>query len=301
MILRTWCLAVAFGLITFSGEAQEQEGEAARYADSDVQPAYLFPDPVRVDVIESQAEADIKERKEEESRQREIRDLAAQEGMNAATRSMDRASQRMADYAFWSTVLVGIGTVLLVGTLLLTLQANKSAMQAVAVTREVARDQSRAYVHIEKIHWLESKEQFEFAIFVANSGQTPAKRFQIGATLEVQQFGSGPSGEISKEVSLKGWSALPGREIFQLRLVPFPIPNFAAIVERNVSKQYIILRGRLRYETIYGEIFETEFSFMGRDRGQINPHYAEHGSLGTKMSRTTEEVKAFELIGNPLK
>lgn len=123
--------AVAFGLALFSGatfasdeqppihvDADGQRGASAEQAPSDKP----LP-PVRVEIIEDKAEAEARKRREKESAQREISDLVAQEGMNAATK-------RMADYAFHQTWIVAIGTALLIGTLILTWQANRAAVAA---------------------------------------------------------------------------------------------------------------------------------------------------------------------------
>lgn len=56
--------------------------------------------------------------------------------MNAATQAMNKATEDMRDYALYSTVLLGVGTVLLIGTLLLTLQANNAAVAGSAAAQE---------------------------------------------------------------------------------------------------------------------------------------------------------------------
>lgn len=291
MPFRAWCLAVALGLIAGSLQAQEQTGKRSERATLQQNTDQAFGLPVRI--IEDEEVANAAERREAEAHKWQYEGLLVQKSMEAAAHSTKCA-------AWLSSIAVAIGTVFLIWNLILMRETNKSAREAVAVTREVARDQSRAYVHVTKVHWRESGDQFEFAIFVANGGQTPAKRFHIGATLEVQTFGSAPVGEIDKNLPLVGWSALPGQDVLWLRYVPIAIPDFTTIAARNLSQQYIILRGRLRYETIYGEIFETEFSFMGRGRGTAQPQYAEHGDLGTKMSRSIEEVQVFEIVSRHL-
>ncbi|MBB93073.1 MAG: hypothetical protein CML68_00490 [Rhodobacteraceae bacterium] len=66
--------------------------------------------------------------------------------MNAATQEMNEATQRMALYSLISTVLVGLGTGLLIWTLALTRQANSAARGAVEVTRMIGEAQVRGYL-----------------------------------------------------------------------------------------------------------------------------------------------------------
>ena len=86
--------------------------------------------PLPIEIVESQAAAEARERHEAEARQRDIADLAAQQGMNAATQAMNAATQRMAEYAFWSTFLVAVGTAAVVWSLILMRQANGAAVAA---------------------------------------------------------------------------------------------------------------------------------------------------------------------------
>jgi hypothetical protein len=123
------------------GQAQEQAQGARGETPAQQQPATPARSPIPVEIIGRQEAAEAREHSEAEAEQREIEDLIAQQGMNAATEAMNQATQRMAKYAFWSTVFVGVGTVLLILTLSLTRQANKAARGAVSVTREIGKKQ----------------------------------------------------------------------------------------------------------------------------------------------------------------
>lgn len=138
----------AFGLVLIPalGQAQ-QEGEARQYRAAEQQDApnkQPLGFPVRI--IEDNETAKARQRSEYESSQREKDDLVAQKGMNAATQEMNEATQRMALYSLISTVLVGLGTGLLIWTLALTRQANSAARGAVEVTRMIGEAQVRGYL-----------------------------------------------------------------------------------------------------------------------------------------------------------
>lgn len=290
MSYRAWIVAIALGLIAVSGEAQSPSAGGEERADDQQQPTYELPTPFPVQIIEDDKAADTRERREQESEQREKDDLIAQQSMEVAAHSAKLA-------AWLSLLVVTIGTALLIWTLILTRQANKAAQNAVTVTREVARDQSRAYVHVKSVQWLETGPDFKFTMFIANSGNTPAKRFLITVEVGSCAYGSlPPSTSAGQTRAEKGWNALPGGEVFQVGIVPRAVPNFDTIARRDTEKEYIFLRGTVRYTTIYDETFLTEFSFMGRGVGKPQPNYAEYGSLGTKMSRTLEDTKAFAMV-----
>lgn len=73
-------------------------------------------------------------------------DLEAQKRMADATVAMNDANQSMDLTAKWSLGLVAVSTLLLIGTLLLTLDANRSARRAVNVTEEIGSKQLRPWV-----------------------------------------------------------------------------------------------------------------------------------------------------------
>ena len=142
-------LAAALGLVSSTlGQAQEESGRTQGQACIDDTPAQTYPLPFAVEVIEDQAGTETRERREEEARQREIANLAAQHRTTASTEEMNAATQDMRDYVLYSTVLVGVGTGLLVVTLLLTWQADRAAVAAVDITKDIGQRQVRAYVGV---------------------------------------------------------------------------------------------------------------------------------------------------------
>jgi len=182
MPYRAWLLIAALGLIVAAslGQAQEQAQEAEWQTEPQQGPAQSLPRPFPIVIVEDDAAAEARQRQEEESRQREIEDLIAQQGMNAATQAMNAATQDMRDYALYSTIFIGIGTVLLVVTLYLTGQANRAAVESVAVTRRIGEAQTRAYLSFDSIDagYIAQADGEITGIRlrpnIRNTGQTPA-------------------------------------------------------------------------------------------------------------------------------
>lgn len=107
-------------------------------ADSNIQNEDTYqegPWALPVEIIKNPQELELEKKNAEESRSREIEDLEAQKGMNAATQEMNDATQKMAKYALYTLVTSGLGTIILIVTVLLALQANRAAIAAVALER----------------------------------------------------------------------------------------------------------------------------------------------------------------------
>lgn len=105
-----------------------------------------LPIPLPVEIVEDAEAIELQHRLADQARQREIADLAAQQGMDASARAMNDATQDMRDYSLYSTILVAVGTVMLGITLWLTRQANNAAQAAVFATKEIGINQLRPWV-----------------------------------------------------------------------------------------------------------------------------------------------------------
>lgn len=186
MPYRTWLFIAALGLTLSAslGQAQEQANSPGGQAGQEQSPISPdIPTPFPVEIVENDAAADARQRSEEEARQREISDLAAQEGMNAATQSIEQATQDMRDYALYSTIAVWVGTFLLVLNLMQVRKANEAAQKAVSVTRDIGEAQVRAYLGVigiepQKVKITAKAAPSQVALQLnaqlENSGQSPA-------------------------------------------------------------------------------------------------------------------------------
>lgn len=166
-------------LLPVLGQAQEDgqtANQPAEQAEAEIEPPAF---PVRI--TETEAEREARKRIQNEAAERERADLVAQEGMNTAT-------QRMADDASLQTWFVGFGTLLVFGTLLLMIQANRAAIQAasaaqdsVTLMEEMSKRQLRAYVCVSNVR-IENFKVFEIPTItfeVRNHGPTPAMDVEV--------------------------------------------------------------------------------------------------------------------------
>ncbi|MFZ1813799.1 MAG: hypothetical protein WBO55_03020 [Rhizobiaceae bacterium] len=251
-------LIVSFCILSNLGQAQEQTDNPNGQASQQQATPQVFPIPLPIEIIESQSASDTNERRAKESEQREIDDLAAQQGMNSATQAMNEATQDMRDYTFYSTLLVAAGTVLLIYTLLLTRQANKAAQETVAITRRIGEAQTRAYVWADQPEFIFGKESGDDPLKVRfvwrNSGSSPAKNcrsFATGGLCHPEKFG-------------EMHDAFEIFNVFRHDIDPFSIPpnngemgnminNFDArqIEQFKSGKMNIYLRAGIVFEDVF--------------------------------------------------
>lgn len=224
MFISRWIIAVALGLslpnLLQAQNQQEQTNQSPAIEQSQTDdPVFSFP----VELIESQEAAEARERRERESTQREIDDLIAQQGMNAATQAMNEATQSMKNSAWVSTGLVGLGTILLVWTLFLTRQANRAATEAVAITRTMGIAEHRPYVDLEVrppiSHWSIDDPSIIFwrlMVVINNSGNTPAHRLRMRSCWRLTDMDQGyefPEGVAEVHHDIRGGQSVGVLEI----------------------------------------------------------------------------------------
>lgn len=176
-LLGILCLA----MLMSSGHAQEGKKQPELPAnEQEAAPANL-PVPLPIVVIESEEATLARLSAEEEARDREQRDILAQEGMDAATR-------RMAKYGFWQTWLIALGTAALLYTLWLTRQANRAAQNAVDVTSKIGYGQLRPYVGLLGIDRKRNQNGSQLQPIWKNFGQTPAVNVQCMLGWDILDF-----------------------------------------------------------------------------------------------------------------
>ncbi len=197
---------------------------------------------------------------------------------------------------FWLGVFGAvIGTFTLIAAVAAAFYAKsavKAAWGTIGATREVGRDQTRAYVHMKSICWVEDGERFVCTCYVENSGDTPCLRFGISAVMTISRPGNEIVVNTPVTVKRVGWSGLPGHDVYTCVITPEPMIPIEQIVNRSPN-DLLIISGTIEYETFFAERFISEFSFMGRERGIQTSVKKE----GTRMSRTTVPVAVFKRSG----
>ncbi|MBX9847820.1 MAG: hypothetical protein K2X64_00895 [Rhodocyclaceae bacterium] len=286
MSIRHWVFAIALGLMFSAslGEAQEQAPEAQEQTATQQEEAQPLPIPFPVEIVEDQAATDARQRSEEEARQREIEDLIAQQGMNAATQSIDAATQDMRDYALYSTLLVALGTVMLGITLWLTRQANAAAMKSVEVTERMGRLQTQSYVSFAGtgMHFIHQDGE-TVAIQVRpqfkNTGQIPG--VIVSAFCHIQflpdlhkrleyRFQRTPLNKTQLNISTG--------ETRRIDSPPIPI---SAVLQASQEIKDLVVIGRVEYTDLFGgqprhEDFCVAVRFHENPSRMVNGQFATH-------------------------
>ena len=173
----------------------------------------------------------------------------------------------MADYALWQTWIVGIGTILVFGSLVLMIQANNAAQEAVEVTRQTGRDQSRAYLDITdvKIHF---EPTSNIIGTVLNQGSTPARWYEVRTAFVFQpasEDGETHTVEFDSTLELskpRRWASPPaGKALTFEPLKPDDIVSAEAVARAHTQSGILVLQGELRWETVYDETYFSQFLY----------------------------------------
>jgi len=242
------------------GQAQDEEqGEQGQTA-TQQQPAPTLPIPLLVDIIEDEAAAEARKRREAEARQNEKDDLVAQQGM-------DRAAQAMQQYSYVQTWLIGSGTALLIVTLLLTLQANLAAREAVKVTREIGEKQLRAYLFLDNELPIDpfriaAGEPPHGMVNIKNFGQTPAydivcQRGAFDGPWPIPDNFEFPADDTTEWAG--GATLAPGVSTSFPIFKEGPVVSQAAFNEIMSGGTAFYIWGRIKYRDAFGHQQHTNF------------------------------------------
>lgn len=232
-----------------------------------------------------------------------------------------RAADDMVDLAIWQFIAGVVGIVFVGLTLRATHlalreanEATEAARKAVEVTEEGNRRQLQAYVHIERaeIKWGDiAGSEPRITLFAKNTGQTPARWFGIVAKVETTIPLLGPPSISFESVDLSRrrlhqWSALGG--LSTLSLPGIRTADHSALHEAFTNQTVIHIVGVVRYETLFGEMFETEFWFTSKPRHRYRAEPSEAAAAGVatygtrkeaprKMQRAAVALRTYRYVG----
>ncbi|MEC5291220.1 hypothetical protein VSX64_08700 [Aurantimonas sp. C2-6-R+9] len=156
-------------------QAEAAAQEHARHADQEIERRCAVAQGPRAVAV---CVREIIESTNEEKRAE--RDLAAQSGMDEWAFWMMWAS-------FFSAGVTGLGVYWVKETLAETRHAVKAADDAVVVTREIGRAQTRAYLHVASATFHAEPQNFVIELKLKNSGPTPARIRNIGYHLMIYE------------------------------------------------------------------------------------------------------------------
>ena len=139
-------------------------------------------------------------------------------------------------------------------------------------TREIGKSQTRAYVHAEKANFFwggRNQASPRIELWVAVTGQTPAKSYEIRARHFIIERGEGkliiPWAELSDLDSIGRWGGLsPSVDGRRTTIHLHKHSEEIAVLctdALSVPSHEIYLFGDIRYKTFFDETFVTQFCF----------------------------------------
>jgi len=209
-------------------------------------------------------------------------------------------AQRMRRLVYVQNWLLGIGTLLVLGSLLMAWCANRAAMGAIKVTREFGKHQSRAYVSIEKA-FIEHGYEPKIFLEVINNGLTPPKWVEIECACRKQDFGE-PTVWLDTITFSKPtrWDMAAMREPQTvIANAKCDVGNVSTVINSaRRDKRLLVLQGILRWETFFGEIFFTEFIYNCRIEADLfistGDNVGDYEASTEVMTQPTGKRKAYQ-------
>jgi len=229
-------------------------------------------------------------------------DQQACQEMYATIRAANAADD-IVDLAVWQFVAGLVGVYLIARTLKATRdavteanEATEAARRAVQATEEGNRRQLQAYVHVERaeINWSDMAASHpSITLFVKNSGQTPAKWFGVSvivlATDHLVNQSTFDNAEWQKRELIR-WSALAGMS--DVSIPGNRVDDVETLSKAYSSQMVVNVMGAVRYETMFGEIVETEFWFCRKPQHRYRYTSTDNAlSLATYGVSTETPVK----------
>lgn len=196
------------------------------------------------------------------------------ESLNQAVRATN-ASEEVLRLTFQQTRIAFAQAILTVFALSFTgwaawaaARAARASERSLSHADEVMRNELRAYVHVDyaELRWGVDGANPQITLFAKNTGQTPARWF--GVRSKVAEF------EKSLPRMRQDFDAidLSDREIYSWSSLGGGGSQLSFPGNRDVDRDVLVAAygkpatlhviGVLRYETIFGEVFETEFWFI---------------------------------------
>ena len=248
-------LVVAVGIIFWGYSKQTEYYRDADENNSKYARNTYAPEANRCIILPLEAQFDCIAKASDEYRnyRRDENDLVAQ-------KTSALWSYLMGSAAVIGMILSAFGIFLIWRTFSATKEANE-------IAKETGRDQSRAYVDIEKAELRLGSQAMSnpgILVYVRNSGSTPAKWFSIESAVSIRPVDLEASSISDLNLHDKfflRWNAIAGPS--QLT-VPVSVKNEIEELRQaylSPATHQIIVGGIIRYETIFDEIFETEFLF----------------------------------------
>lgn len=206
----------------------------------------------------------------------------------------------MASAAEVQSWLNKLGIYLLSATLGFTAAAAIAAGLTVHVMQYTAKNELRAYVQAEDATVIgNGSRKFAIEIVVLNSGGTPCKWFGYrchpfaGTVSSDDEFPR----EVFKTRPLKRWNGLANGHSLTFDIRDEDV--FKTLNLATTGNMGFRIDGVIEYETFFGEVFETEFSFFQRrvTIQMLNQSLDKEDKVrGFKLSRSTRILNSYRKI-----
>ena len=255
---------------------------------------------LKVRIIESADDADRAKASEEEARQHDADDLEAQ-------RMAALAARDNADSAWWQVGLAAVGAIGLLISLFFTRQSiglnrmetdaavsgNERALMAINQEQANAERAMQAYVSAETAIAAEDGIMSGFIVEFYNSGTTPAIWINTHASFDVID----PAAEIPPyqmdKISIGNyWPAIAGGKSIELIILRGDdVAQAMSEVLDSYGRKTLRLFGRVRYQTVFHDIVESEFAFH-----TCRPRIAIMEADTSKMMKSNVKTAAYEVV-----
>jgi len=146
-----------------------------------------------------------------------------------------------------------------------TKAAADNTKEALNEAKENSRRELGAYLHATNIQFNDIDEFVPtMTLFIKNTGQTPAHWFEVAYISETRITGKGavPYTEVinfSKARDFSGWGCIASQEELKVKIDSFS--DITGINDAHRRGVELVVFGNIRYKTVFGEIFETQFAF----------------------------------------
>ena len=224
-----------------------------------------------------------------------------------------RAAEDIVDLTVVQIWFGAVGLVLLGWTLSATRaavreanDATEAARLAVQVTEEGTRRQLQAYVHIERaeISWgTRNGGSPSVTLYAKNTGQTPAKWFGVRVLAVMTPSHTDPTTFVQapwRDRELLKWSALGG--LSEISLPGSRSGDLAALRQAYQDQAVVHILGAVQYETMYGDIMETEFWFCRKPEHRYKSKVTGTSTLGPHtLNHTTEVPQRMQRVARAMR
>ena len=265
MLSRPWCLVVAFGwLILGSSLAYAQESEWVckvspaeeenQGPKADCRASNGERSALPVVIVETPEQAAGASERERKSDEHEAADLQAQRDAAAGAQRAAATAERQ---EYPTLILASAGAFIAAAAFVYTILSNQRA-------NKTAQDQVRAYISVSAVTMTERPSATpNLFVHCDNTGQTPATFVAVAAKVARLKEDDLPVAGVRDAYAYDAIGPVGAQRIgeYHFRGTEFGDELGAAIRSSDRSKVFVIY-GVVRYGTIFGEIYESDFMFF---------------------------------------